>query len=297
MADYNVNMKQWNGTSFDNVLPLAYSAKQLDGQSLAEIKQWVQDNNLLLYTGWYMGTGTYGSSNPTVFTFPFEPVLFIFPNREPPMITNGLTTSYQIYYGATSSLDLEVKKSADKKTLSLYSGNGAPYQFNNLGTTYYYAAIGGYDMGGVTEWIITQSGTWTVPETGRYYVELYGGGGAAEGNNNYQGGSSCQSYSGVLLTKGASIDVTLGQGTFGEDGTSTTFGSYSVAGGKKATYDAGAGAGNLGTNGKYEPHNTKNYSNGTAPYSQLYGWGINAHSNINAGTGGPGAVYLKYLGT
>ena len=37
MADYNVNMKQWNGTSFDNVLPLAYNAKQLEGQSLAEV--------------------------------------------------------------------------------------------------------------------------------------------------------------------------------------------------------------------------------------------------------------------
>ena len=37
MADYNVNMKQWNGTSFDNVLPLAYNAKQLEGQSLADV--------------------------------------------------------------------------------------------------------------------------------------------------------------------------------------------------------------------------------------------------------------------
>ena len=64
MADYNVNMKQWNGTSFDNVLPLAYNAKQLEGQSLAEIKQWVHDNGLLLYTGQYIGTGAYGSSNP-----------------------------------------------------------------------------------------------------------------------------------------------------------------------------------------------------------------------------------------
>ena len=36
MADYNVNMKQWNGTSFDNVLPLAYNAKQLGGTTLAE---------------------------------------------------------------------------------------------------------------------------------------------------------------------------------------------------------------------------------------------------------------------
>ena len=77
MADYNVNMKQWNGTSFDNVLPLAYNANQLGGQSLAEVKQWVQDNGLLLYTGSYMGTGTYGASNPTSITFPFEPILLL----------------------------------------------------------------------------------------------------------------------------------------------------------------------------------------------------------------------------
>lgn len=40
MADYNVNMKQWNGTSFDNVLPLAYLAKdasKLEGKTYAEI--------------------------------------------------------------------------------------------------------------------------------------------------------------------------------------------------------------------------------------------------------------------
>ena len=38
MADYNVNMKQWNGTSFDNVLPLAYNSNKLGGKSNEEIK-------------------------------------------------------------------------------------------------------------------------------------------------------------------------------------------------------------------------------------------------------------------
>lgn len=38
MADYNVNMKQWNGSSFDNVLPLAYNSNLLDGQSFDQIK-------------------------------------------------------------------------------------------------------------------------------------------------------------------------------------------------------------------------------------------------------------------
>ena len=71
MADYNVNMKQWNGTSFDNVLPLAYNAKQLEGQSLAEVKQWVQDNGLLLYTGQYTGTGNIWRKSSDKYHFSF----------------------------------------------------------------------------------------------------------------------------------------------------------------------------------------------------------------------------------
>ena len=42
MADYNVNMKQWNGSSFDNVLPLAFNSKALDGKSYDDIIQYVQ---------------------------------------------------------------------------------------------------------------------------------------------------------------------------------------------------------------------------------------------------------------
>ena len=49
MADYNVNMKQWNGTSFDNVLPLAYDSKKLGGQSnkaiKAEMKKYVDQGD------------------------------------------------------------------------------------------------------------------------------------------------------------------------------------------------------------------------------------------------------------
>lgn len=152
MADYNVNMKQWNGTSFDNVLPLAYNAKKLEGQSLAEVKQWVQDNGLLLYTGQYTGTGTYGKDNPTSITFPFEPVLFFVPS------VNGddantircpyLTTSYKDCILAGAGRDAatgHIQKSADGRTISWYAGN-ATNQRNTQDTTYYFAVIGGYDM-------------------------------------------------------------------------------------------------------------------------------------------------------
>ena len=160
MADYNVNMKQWNGTSFDNVFPLAYNAKQLDGQSLAEVKQWVQDNNLLLYTGQYTGAGTYKKNNPTSVTFPFVPILFILPQIEysefPGPLTGSLSlifpsilgTEYsQVNYESGSSDWLYMKISADKKTVSWYSTHSAEQQMNKSGKIYHFAAIGGYDMG------------------------------------------------------------------------------------------------------------------------------------------------------
>lgn len=299
MADYNVNMKQWNGTSFDNVLPLAYNAKQLEGQSLAEVKQWVQDNGLLLYTGQYTGTGMYGVNNPTSITFPFEPIVLIGPievtsSKRTINISKYMKTSYEEQYWFYYYVYLKI--SADRKTISWYSDSDADQQFNTSGLTYYFAAIGGYDMGGATEWIITSSGTWIVPRTGRYYLELYGGGGGLVGlNESASGGSSCQSYNFVSLTKGDSISVSLGTGggMIGETtrvATGTTFGSYSVAGAKNSVNGtAGAGAGNLGTDGKTGLSSTmKNPSSGK--YGDTYGYGINYRY------GGNGAVYLKYLG-
>ena len=150
MADYNVNMKQWNGTSFDNVLPLAYNAKQLEGQSLSEVKQWVQDNGLLLYTGQYVGTGTYGKSNAKSVVFPFKPIIFIHPSYtdlQQVLLTNLLTTSYESYqFYALNNGEAFLKKSNDGKTIYWYGDS--PYKsFNESGLTYYYVAIGGYDMG------------------------------------------------------------------------------------------------------------------------------------------------------
>lgn len=152
MADYNVNMKQWNGTSFDNVLPLAYNAKQLEGQSLADVKQWVQDNGLLMYTGQYTGTGTYGASHPTSITFPFEPIILFMPvdalNNVPSISfpTTVLTESYKQFSPPLQNA-INIKISSDKKTISFHSDN-AGSQLNASGYIYYFAAIGGYDMGG-----------------------------------------------------------------------------------------------------------------------------------------------------
>ena len=158
MADYNVNMKQWNGTSFDNVLPLAYNAKQLGGQSLTEVKQWVQDNNLLLYTGQYTGTGTYGKNNPTSITFPFAPSIFFLPNQKHfskdnvfygmlAISTASLSSDYIDVRTPGSSTTIYMKKSSDGKTITWYS-ESAGDQMNYSRLIYFYSAIGGNDMGG-----------------------------------------------------------------------------------------------------------------------------------------------------
>lgn len=298
MADYNVNMKQWNGTSFDNVLPLAYNAKQLGGQSLAEVKQWVQDNGLLLYTGQYIGTGDYGISNPTSVVFPFEPTLFFFPTGFRTITIDGLAQDYKAITTYTSqygNYNVYVKKSDDGKTIYWYSEDGATEQSNDAKVFYNFVAIGGYNMGGPTEWLITTSGSWTVPKTGRYMLELYGGGGGAVQNTGYQGGSSCQVYDSVTLTKGTSIQVMVGSGEIGADGGSTSFGSYSVSGGGVSSRNRGGkGAGNKGTDGVSDTYNTKNVSAGT--FGSQYGWGTNSGPKGEQKAGGPGAVYLKYLG-
>ena len=331
MADYNVNMKQWNGTSFDNVLPLAYNAKQLGGQSLAEVKQWVQDNNLLLYTGQYTGTGTYGASNPVSIQFPFEPKLFIFPISQnedypisTPLDTGYLTTSYKQVgrvsnvssRGAVSGYYLMARFSNIQRTeLQIYSTSSAINQSNKSSIIYYFAAIGGYDIGGQTEWMITSSGSWTVPRTGRYMLELYGGGGGVSDYTSIregravQGGSSCQRYDSISLTAGDSIAVTIGVGGSTPLGgttspaTGTSFGTYSVDGGgtgNGGTSTGGSGSGNLGTTGSVISYSTTNkFNNNNGTFGSLYGvggWGGRSSSSSGVKPGTNGAVYLKYLG-
>ena len=308
MADYNVNMKQWNGTSFDNVLPLAYNAKQLDGQSLAEVKQWVQDNGLLLYTGQYTGTGTYGQNNPTSITFPFEPILLIGPNthntlrRNTVIICNEIDTTYNGNYYWFEDSQVAMKKSDDKKTISWFSAH-PDSQCNTAGVTYYFVAIGGYDMGGQTEWTITSSGTWTVPKNGRYMLELYGKGGNGA-RNSYRGasvasgGASCQVYDEISLSSGDIINIVIDSGR-------TSFGNYTVDAATSAHWDnvtstmtSGVGTGNKGANGTYSYASGSDWPNvyGTGTFSQKYGYGGGAEYASYGTDGGPGAVYLKYLG-
>lgn len=112
-------------------------------------------------TGSYVGTGTYGSSNPNSVTFGFKPKIifwFLTPN-----VTNEyaldytsfrnvitpiefFTTEYKaykkpyLYYDNASSGYAKI--SEDGKTISWYHTYSADQQSNISGTKYYYVAIG-----------------------------------------------------------------------------------------------------------------------------------------------------------
>lgn len=168
---------------------------------------------------------------------------------------------------------------------------------------------------GATEFIITESGNFIVPRTGRYMLELYGGGGGVSNygsmdeGNSVQGGSSCQRYDSISLTAGDSIDITIGvRGSSSYDntstaaGTGTSFGTYSVAGGGAAdgrTATGGSGSGNLGTVGRVVRYSDAGYNNNGGTFGSAYGRGGYGGISSSSSYGRPGtngAVYLKYLG-
>ena len=299
--NYNINMKKFNGTDYDGLLPLAYNAlnsQQLDGKTFNEIQTLLTSTDLYLYTGTYKGTGTYGTNNPTVLTFPFEPVIIFMPTYmkydsygvdiiQAHMVTTSYNVNFNPFLNRQNSV-YYIKCSTDRKTFSLYS-NDAICQYNADLSMYYFTAIGGYDMGGGNEWIITSSETWTVPRTGRYYIELYGMGGIGQYyySNCASGGSSCQSYDNVQMTKGSSIAVVIGSNSSSK----TSFGSKSVDNGGNAANATtpGKGTGNLGADGVASSSGDYVINYGKGVLSKQYGAG---GGNI----GSPGAVYIKYLG-
>lgn len=109
-------------------------------------------------TGSYVGTGTYGASNPNTLTFEFAPemvVIYSMADANKILLNIGgtgvhaiptanLTTSYQagrgFYYDTTPSYGY-TRKAEDGKTIQWYA-TGPAIQFNTTSYTYYYTAIG-----------------------------------------------------------------------------------------------------------------------------------------------------------
>ena len=112
--------------------------------------------------GSYVGTGSYGGSNPCSITAPFEikmvGVVVIVENSEfKTEVTNSimgqqwmatfpLTTAFQYGYGLlyndNNFRNSYAKKSEDGKTVYWYNTKSATYQMNSAGDVYHYIAIG-----------------------------------------------------------------------------------------------------------------------------------------------------------
>lgn len=320
MADYNVNMKKFNGTDYDNLLPLAYNAlnsQQLVGKTFDEIQTLFGT----IYRIERQATNTYRESFPTVVTFPVSISCLIFKSSiepEPPsLITSSISPtlltenipfdSFQVVYLDDNKTKwFSIKKTTDNKTFTIIR-NSAESQYNssqNRRSVFY--GLGGIVQGSPQSiFFIQESSVWTVPYTRKYYIEVYGGGGDGfvynYGDAQYwSGGSSCQSYKNVFLEEGEKITVVVGKGRRkttqdqSGNGQSSSFGSYTVEGGGGASRDhVGQGVGDLGTNGQAfdDLTTTKdNYSNGTLA-SKIMGYG----GILNGG--GNGGIVLKYLGS
>lgn len=108
MADYKVQMKQYNGTGFDNILPYASQAETLRGGGTAsELITQARAGLCQIATGSYVGTGVYSKGTTITLNTTFKPkMLFIF--KEPYLTPSGdssFVTGYAPYpvYGVHGS--------------------------------------------------------------------------------------------------------------------------------------------------------------------------------------------------
>lgn len=141
MADYNVNMKQWNGTSFDNVLPLAYNALALNGKnmwdiasSIFEIVNWVGD-------GASEHTKSFTASNPDIIIVAANSSLSFGSNsytaNVPVAVFTNNVTAIQNVTGLEKRQSLiETSVSISNKRVTFSSVDDSYYAFNKNGSKY-----------------------------------------------------------------------------------------------------------------------------------------------------------------
>lgn len=205
-----------------------------------------------------------------------------------------------------------------------YDPDGVACLYDEVSKEYYYNTGTGEfeatplpETGGNT-WAYLSDGTFLVPYTGRYEIEMHGGGGGGGYGSvsDYLytgggGGGSGELYT-VTLEAGTSIPITIGAGgkDCGDGGT-TTFGDLSLAGGAGGNWGTnntgGAASGSLATAGGAGIKTTASSGAGGAG-----GYGNINKPSLTYGNGGrggtsqatnseedgyDGAVLITYLGT
>ena len=137
------------------------SADGINWSNTADILVDVQGNNITdtvasalglssyakIATGSYVGTGTYGSSNPNTLTFEFEPKFLVvqtdtisFPGGL--IWVNGISEIGSIFTDTSTSASLDISINKSGKSITWYSSDGSEDQMNSSSQNYYYFAIG-----------------------------------------------------------------------------------------------------------------------------------------------------------
>ena len=177
-----------------------------------------------------------------------------------------------------------------------------------------------------TIWIYEEDGTFEVPVTGTYQVEIHGGGGGGGGGYVYMegfayqgaggGGGSGEIYTTELI-KGDIITVTVGAGgaggqggttsLAGSKGESSTFGDLSCDGGgggqSGKSHTGGTASGSLATAGGYGAQDSGGFGPGASGgegnknnTDQTYGDGGTGGTRSSGEDGKPGAVIITFIG-
>ena len=123
-----------------NIFPktLAECVRLPGGKTLDEVTAFPCQ----VYTGSYVGTGTYGQNNPNELTFPFEPKAVLISGDVPPGVYLAwflppMKAAWQIDGGNYITIS-----EWGEKSVSWYYGPSASGQLNVKGVTYHYIAFG-----------------------------------------------------------------------------------------------------------------------------------------------------------
>lgn len=123
----------------ENIYPkvLAEGVRLPGGKTLDQVMGFPAQ----IYTGSYVGTGTYGQSNPNTLTLPFVPKVVFVTRKDSFLVSSAFVGFVWLFGQDTITSSGPTTFTVNDNGLSWYS-NGASNQLNVSGTNYVYVALG-----------------------------------------------------------------------------------------------------------------------------------------------------------
>lgn len=149
MAEYDITMKQYNGSDYDNLYPKNVGQQVLlndnelknklgitiTNPTINDAVKYTVDNSLEFHS--YTGTGTYGSANQNSIAFNFKPrfIYIISYDGWGCIMVNGSNNyGYSAIHGSGF---YELTVSFSNNTINWYNSIGTIFQLNESNITYY----------------------------------------------------------------------------------------------------------------------------------------------------------------